>query len=215
MKIEAVVFDMDGVLIDAKEWHYHALNRALELFGYSISRADHLTTFDGLPTSRKLEILSRERELPRALHGFVNAMKQQYTVEQIHLHCKPVFTHEYTLSQLKAAGYKLGLASNSIKSTVALMMEKSRLSQYLDVMLSNQDVSHAKPHPEMYLKAAEALGTPPDRCLVVEDNEHGIKAAEAAGCQVLVVQSVLDVQLDRVLRAIARAEGAGTEARSR
>ena len=58
MAIEAVVFDMDGVLIDAKEWHYHALNRALELFGFTISRAEHLSTFDGLPTSKKLEMLT-------------------------------------------------------------------------------------------------------------------------------------------------------------
>jgi beta-phosphoglucomutase len=52
--IKAVVFDMDGVLIEAKDWHYEALNRALKLFGYEISRYEHLTTFDGLPTRRKL-----------------------------------------------------------------------------------------------------------------------------------------------------------------
>lgn len=207
MAIEAVVFDMDGVLIDAKEWHYHALNRALDLFGYSISRADHVTTFDGLPTARKLDILTRERGLPTELHKFINEMKQLYTVEQIHLHCRPVFTHEYTLSKLKAAGYRLGLASNSIKLTVDLMMSKSSLSGYLDVMLSNQDVSKPKPDPEMYLKAAELLGVTPNRCLVVEDNENGIKAAIASGSHVLVVRSVHDVQLDRVMQAIRRAEG--------
>ena len=207
MKIEAIVFDMDGVLIDAKEWHYHALNRSLENFGFSISRADHVTTFDGLPTAKKLEMLTRERGLPRGLHGFINEMKQLYTVEQIHLQCRPVFTHEYTLSKLKTAGYKLGLASNSIKSTVALMMQKSHLSAYLDVMLSNQDVTQAKPHPEMYLKAAEMLGVEPARCLVVEDNDNGIKAATAAGTHVLVVRSVHEVQLDRVMDAIRRVEG--------
>ena len=53
-KIKAIVFDMDGVLIDAKEWHYEALNRALGLFGYGISRYDHLSRYDGLPTRRKL-----------------------------------------------------------------------------------------------------------------------------------------------------------------
>lgn len=206
MAIEAVVFDMDGVLIDAKEWHYHALNRALEHFGYTITRAEHLSTFDGLPTRRKLEMLSQEKGLPRGLHKFLNELKQLYTVEQVHLNCKPVFVHEYTLSNLKAKGYKLGLASNSIKSTVQLMMDKSNLSAYLDVMLSNQDVSMPKPHPDMYLKAAELLGVEPSKCLVVEDNPNGIKAAEDAGCHLLVVQSVFDVQLDRVLNAIRRVE---------
>jgi beta-phosphoglucomutase len=207
VKIKAVVFDMDGVLIDAKEWHYDALNRALGLFGYSISRADHIATFDGLPTSRKLELLSRERGLPTGLHGFINEMKQVFTVEQIQVHCKPIFTHEYTLSKLKADGYRLGLASNSIRSSIELMMQMSALSGYLDVMLSNQDVKKSKPDPEMYLKAAEMLGLSPKECLVVEDNENGIRAATAAGCPLLVVSSVYDVQYDRVVGAIRRAEG--------
>jgi beta-phosphoglucomutase len=210
MTIEAVVFDMDGVLIDAKEWHYEALNRALGYFGYTISRADHLTTFDGLPTRKKLEMLSAERGLPRELHGFLSDLKQQYTVDQVHLKCKPMFVHEYALSNLKARGYKLGLGSNSIRSSVELMMEKSNLRQYLDIMVSNEDVSKPKPHPDIYLKAAAELGVAPEKCLVVEDNPNGIKAAEAAGCRLLVVQNVLDVQLDRLLQAIRHAEESTT-----
>lgn len=208
MKIEAVVFDMDGVLIDAKDWHYHALNQALGYFGYAITRADHLSTYDGLPTRRKLEMLTQERGLPRGLHEFLNDLKQQYTIDQVYLNCKPIFVHEYALSNLKSMGYKLGLGSNSIRSTVELMMRKSNLDVYLDVMLSNEDVERAKPHPDIYLKAAESLGAPPGACLVVEDNSNGIRAAEAAGCPLLVVQNVLDVQLDRVLDAIRAAEGA-------
>lgn len=208
MAIEAVVFDMDGVLIDAKEWHYEALNRALEYFGYTISRADHLNTFDGLPTHKKLEMLSEERGLPRGLHRFLNDLKQQYTIDQVQLKCKPMFVHEYALSNLKARGYKLGLGSNSIRSTCEMMMDKSNLSRYLDVMISNEDVKKAKPHPDIYLKAAAELGVAPGKCLVVEDNPNGIKAAEAAGCPLLVVHSVLDVQLDRILKAIRHAEEA-------
>ena len=206
-QIKAVVFDMDGVLIDAKEWHYEALNRALELFGFTISRADHLSTFDGLPTRTKLEMLSREKDLPRGLHSFINEMKQQYTVEQVHIHCKPTFTHEYALSALKAEGYKLAVASNSIRSTVELMMQKSSLEPYLDVMLSNQDVAKPKPAPDIYLKAAELLGFQPDECLVVEDNQNGIRSAEAAGCPLMVVQSVYEVQLDRIQRTIRAVQG--------
>ncbi|MDU9005539.1 HAD family hydrolase [Sedimentitalea todarodis] len=207
MKIEAVVFDMDGVLIDAKDWHYHALNRALEHFGYTISRADHLSTFDGLPTRKKLEMLSQERGLPRGLHEFLNQLKQKYTTDQVHTSCHPIFVHEYALSNLKARGYKLGLASNSVRNSVELMMEKSALEPYLDVMLSNEDVKKPKPDPDMYLTATRMLGVDPANTLVVEDNENGIKAARDAGCHLLVVQSVYDVQLDRILDAIARVEG--------
>ena len=79
-KIKAILFDMDGVLIEAKDWHYEALNNALQLFGMEISRYDHLITYDGLPTKKKLEMLTMERGLPVGLHHFINDMKQQYTM---------------------------------------------------------------------------------------------------------------------------------------
>lgn len=210
MPIEAVIFDMDGVLIDAKDWHYEALNRALEYFGYSISRADHLSSYDGLPTRRKLEMLTLERGLPQGLHGLLSDLKQQYTVDLVHQRCKPMFVHEYALSNLRARGYRLGLGSNSIRSSVELMMQKSNLIGYLDVLVSNEDVANAKPHPDIYLKAASDLGVDPANCLVVEDNENGIKAAEAAGCHLMVVNSVFDVQFDRIVQAIQHAEGGRT-----
>ncbi len=205
--ILAIAFDMDGVLIDAKEWHYESLNRALAHFGYAISRLEHLTTFDGLPTSRKLEMLSLDRGLPRGLHRLLNDLKQGYTTELTHLRCKPTFAHEYALSKLKGMGYKLAVASNSVRATVELMMEKSGLRPYLDVILSNQDVTRSKPDPEMYATAATRLGVRPDECLVVEDNPNGIKAAEAAGCPVLVVPGVESVHLANILAAVRRAEG--------
>ncbi len=206
-KIRAVVFDMDGVLIDAREWHYEALNRALALFGYAITRVEHLTTFDGLPTRRKLELLSLDRGLPRGLHAFLNELKQAYTTELIHLRCRPAFAHEYALSKLKGMGYRLAVASNSVRATVELMMEKSHLRPYLDVLVSNQDVTRAKPDPEMYLATAAKLGVSPAECLVVEDNPHGVQAAEAAGCPVMAVHGVADVHLEAVLAAVRRAEG--------
>jgi len=207
MRIAAVVFDMDGVLIDARDWHYEALNRALGLFGYAISRMDHLTTFDGLPTRKKLEMLSLDRGLPRGLHAFLHDLKQQYTTELLHLRCRPTFAHEYALSKLKGMGYKLAVASNSVRATVELMMEKSNLRQYLDLLVSNEDVTNPKPDPEMYQAAAAKLGLRPAECLVVEDHPHGVKAAEAAGCPVLAVGGVEDVHLTNVLAAVRRAEG--------
>jgi len=188
-KIKAVIFDMDGVLIEAKDWHYESLNKALGLFGMEISRYDHLMTYDGLPTKKKLEMLSLERGLPKGLHNFINDMKQQYTMEIIYSQCKPRFYHEYALSKLKNEGYKLAVASNSIKQTVVSMMEKASLMEYLEFYLSNQDVTHGKPNPEMYNTAMSRMGLAPDECMIVEDNENGIKAARASGAHVMVVQA--------------------------
>ena len=200
--IKAVLFDMDGVLIEAKEWHYEALNRALDLFGMPISRYEHATTFDGIPTSRKLEILSIERGLPRELHKFLNEMKQRYTTEMIHTLCRPRFAQEQALSTLKSKGYKISVCSNSIRATVELMMEKANLTQYLDLMVSNEDVSKSKPDPEMYNKAIAHFNLRPDECLVVEDNENGIKAAKASGAHLLVVQDVSETSITNIMGRI-------------
>jgi beta-phosphoglucomutase-like phosphatase (HAD superfamily) len=200
--IKAVVFDMDGVLIEAKEWHYDALNKALELFGYTIRRHEHLTSYDGLPTRKKLEMLSLEQGLPAHLHSFINEMKQAYTMDIVYTHCKPRFIHEYALSRLKASGYKLAVASNSIRNTVEVMMDRAALTPYLDVLLSNEDVARAKPDPEIYLEAMRRLNVLPEECLIVEDNENGIRAARASGAHVLVVKDVDDTNFANIIDRI-------------
>lgn len=206
MKIKAVIFDMDGVLIDAKEWHYETLNKALNLFGAEISRYDHLVTFDGLPTKKKLEMLSIEGGFPRGLHGFVNELKQQYTMEVVYTKCKPVFQQQYALSRLKAEGYHLAVCSNSTRKSVEIMMDKSALNQYLDFFLSNQDVKNGKPDPEMYNLAIQKLNLHPQECLIVEDNDHGLKAALASGANVLKVENPGDVYYENIRSRINEIE---------
>lgn len=208
--IDAVIFDMDGVLIDARDWHYEALNRALGLLGYEITRYEHLTTYDGLPTKRKLRMLTVERGLPEELHGFINALKQQYTLELVATRCKPVFQHEYALAHLKTAGYLIGVASNSVRRTVEEMMNRSALMRYLDIVVSNEDVERPKPDPEMYLTAMERLGTAPARTLIVEDNENGVKAAMAAGAHVMVVDGPDEVSLEAILAHVERVLAVGS-----
>jgi len=204
MDIKAVLFDMDGVLIEAKEWHYEALNRALSLFGMEISRYDHLITFDGLPTKKKLEMLSQERGLPIALHQFINDLKQRYTMEIIYARCKPCFHHEYAVSRLKIEGFKMAVCSNSIRASVEAMLEKSALLHYMDITISNQDVQFPKPDPEMYVKAISNFGLSPRECLIIEDNEAGIKAAIASGAHVLRVASTDEVNYQNIREEIQR-----------
>lgn len=199
---------MDGVLIDAKDWHYESLNKALGLFGSEISRYDHLVTFDGLPTKKKLEMLSLEGGFPKGLHGFVNDLKQQYTMDIIFAKCKPVFQHQYALSKLKNQGYNLAVCSNSIRKSIEVMMEKAGLTPYLDFIISNQDVKHGKPDPEMYNTAIAKLGLDPKECLIVEDNENGIKAALASGAHLLKVEKPDDVHYFNIANHISTIENA-------
>ncbi|WP_118986067.1 HAD family hydrolase [Photorhabdus sp. CRCIA-P01] len=205
-KIKAVIFDMDGVLIDAKDWHYDALNKALGLFGLEITRQEHLTTYDGLPTRDKLIMLSKDKGLSPSLHGFINEMKQQYTMDIIHNLCKPMFHHEFALASLHKEGYKLAVASNSIKTSIEVMMEKSHLSNYLEFFISNQDVVQGKPDPEMYNLAISKLGLKPHECVIVEDNENGIKAAKASSANVLEVETIYDVNYENIKNFINKIE---------
>ncbi len=197
-KIKAILYDMDGVLIEAKDWHYEALNRALHLFGMEINRYDHLVTYDGLPTKNKLEMLTREGKLPATLHGFISLLKQQYTKEIVYAKCKPVFLHQYALSRLKQEGFRQVVCSNSIRDSIQLMLDKAKLLEYLEFFLSNQDVTKPKPDPEIYSTAIRRLGLSPDECLILEDNDHGIKAAIASGAHVMKINSVNDVNYHNI-----------------
>lgn len=190
MQIKAVVFDMDGTLIEAKDWHYHALNEALEIFGATISREEHETTFDGLPTKVKLRILNESGRIPEHLNSTISAIKQERTLREIARECYPRVEHLLMMSWLKERGFKIAVATNSIRVTAEVMLKSAGLFGYLDVLVTNEDVKVSKPDPEMFALTAAKLGVNPKECLVAEDHEYGLRAAELAGCKFVKVDSV-------------------------
>ena len=208
-KIKAIVFDMDGVLIDAKEWHFDALNRALNVFGEEIQRWEHNSTFDGLSTKNKLELLSKHGRIPKGMQQFLNELKQKYTMEITVTHCRPNFTHQYAFSKLKEDGYKLAVASNSVRNTVRTMMDLSALMPYLSFYLSNEDIKKPKPNPDIYLRALQRLELEPNEVLVLEDNQHGLEAARKAKCNILEIKTVEDANYKNIRSFISNIE-AGT-----
>lgn len=206
MTIKAVLFDMDGVLLDAKEWHYEALNKALELKGFPpISRQNHLTIYDGLPTAVKLR-----RHLPditEEKRKEINALKQELVLEIAGRLCKENPLHIEVLHALKQKGYSLAVCSNSIRHFVDEMMIKTRLKPYLNFFLSNQDVTAPKPNPEIYLTAIKRLGLKPTEVVICEDNPHGIEAARASGAHVFQVKTVNDVCYENLKVFISQLNG--------
>lgn len=205
-KIKAILFDMDGVLIEAKDWHYEALNEALKLFGSEISLYDHLVTFDGLPTKDKLNMLTSVGKLPKELHPIINKMKQKHTMRMILNKCKPLFAHQYALSKLHSEGYKMAVCSNSIRKSVEVMIEQAGLDKYFEFYVSNEDVSKGKPNPEMYSKAMGKMNLNPEECLILEDNENGIKAAKASGGHLLKIGEITDVTYLNITNRIKEIE---------
>lgn len=144
--IKLVIFDLDGVLMESKELHYEALNRALVQVDpkYIITRHEHETRYDGRPTTAKLNMLTAEKGLPVEMHAEVWRLKQEKTFEVI------IDTYKYddrlrlVLSQLKKKGLTVYCASNSIFKTLQLMLLKTGLLEYFDYILSCEDVLHPK-----------------------------------------------------------------------
>ena len=194
----AVIFDLDGVLIDATEWHFEALNRALALFGYQISRYEHLAEYNGLPTRTKLDMLSVEKGLPKALHDLINRLKQAYTREEILHHCRPSFDKEYMLSRLKRENFRLAVCTNAIGDSARLMLQQAAIDQYFEFVISNEDVSRPKPDPEIYHAALTRLGITPAEAVIVEDAPHGVEAGRRSGARVLEVAGFAEVDYWRL-----------------
>jgi beta-phosphoglucomutase len=196
--IKAILFDMDGVLIDAREWHYLALNQALEKHGYTISLAEHEEIYDGLPTQKKLDMLTKHCGLNPDKHLEINKDKQRHTMDIAMKHLSPNLIHQELLRSLKQDGYKMAVCSNSIRSTIKSFLTQADIINYFDFYLSNEDVVSPKPDPEIYAKACMLMGLKPQECLVIEDNEKGISAAKGAGCPVLKVESPQEVYRDKL-----------------
>lgn len=195
MEIKAIIFDLDGVLVDMPDGHYEALNKALSLFGAKISRDEHTTYFNGLPTRKKIEALEQLGRLPGGLREIINSIKQKYTKEIIPKYCEPDYSKIIMLKRLKRRGFKLACCSNSVKETLHMMLRSAQLFEYFDLILGNDEVSNPKPDPEIYQTAFTRLGVQPSESIVVEDAPHGVAAARASGANVYEVRGVEDVHL--------------------
>jgi len=125
-------------------------------------------------------------------------MKQIYTMEIVYTECKPRFYHEYALARLRNEGFKMVVCSNSIRKTIEVMLQKAAILQYFDFFLSNQDVKNGKPDPEIYNKAITQLGLTPTECLILEDNENGLRAARASKAWVMEIEKVEDVNYQNI-----------------
>jgi HAD superfamily hydrolase (TIGR01509 family) len=194
-----IIFDLDGVLVSTKDLHYEALNSALEEVDskYVISRQDHLKTFDGLKSSEKLDMLTKDRGLPQELHSQIWNRKQELTIQQLQ-YIKPDQFIKMTFKELRRRGYKLACCSNAIRRSVLTILSKLDLIEQLDLIISNEDVKQGKPHPEMYWKAMSIMGVLPEETLIVEDSPAGLLAASRSRADILRVDTPKDVNIKNI-----------------
>lgn len=188
--VKGILFDLDGVLVDACNWHFLALNLALkEHAGIQISKKDHKTTYNGLPTKTKLEMLGISDSVKDAIWE----SKQTHTIKLIQENL--VISTEMTelFRYLKQCEYKLGCVTNSIRLTASLMLLRVGVLDYLDVLITNEDVDNPKPAPDGYLKAMQSLNLSPWETLIVEDSPKGVEAAASTGARILNVVNSTEI----------------------
>lgn len=198
-----IIFDLDGVLIDSRDLHYHSLNAALEKVWPEavIDHAEHVAIYDGLSTKRKLDMLSVRKGLPAGVHTQVWSVKQAATLDLI-----KDFPRNDTLvslfAQIKALGWRIAVCSNSIRETVKHALLAIGVMPYVDVFVSNEDVSRPKPHPEMYWRAMTLMDTVPTNTVIVEDSEVGRAGATASGAHLHAIRDADDLDPHAVLNVL-------------
>lgn len=202
--IKLIIFDLDGVLIDSREIHYKALNMALASIhnDFIISREEHLSTYDGLSTTSKLKLLTKWKSLPIEHYDIIWKRKQSYTWDIIKTDFKNDFRLIHILSMLKKNGYKIYVASNSVRKTILLSLLKKGFLYFVDHFLSNEDVTHPKPNPEIYFKAMIHAGVGVLETLIIEDSHIGRQSALNSGAFLLPVKDCFDYDLNKIERFI-------------
>jgi len=192
--IKLIVFDLDGVLVEAKKIHYDSLNKALSIIDpiYEISWQEHLSIYDGLKTSQKLEMLNERKNLPTETFSIIWNKKQEITLQE--LKNLQVNTNLQVLfDSLVKEGYKLACCSNSIRKTILTVLSRFGIIEYFDLIISNEDVTNSKPHPESYWKAMISMNVLPEETLILEDSPYGLLAASRSQSHILRIKNPSEV----------------------
>lgn len=194
ISIKAVIFDLDGVLVDMCENHRLALNMALqEICQFEIALDEHIETFNGLPTKKKLQILASQKRVSKKDFKRIEQLKQDKTIELIHsnlcVDAEKTFMH-FKLGLLKI---QLACVTNSIRLTAIMALNQTGQLKYLQELITAQDVEEPKPSPEGYLLAMKKMNVKPTECLVVEDSPKGIEAGKKSGARVHIVSGPSEV----------------------
>lgn len=181
-KTRAVLFDLDGVLVDAPQWHREAFDEALKLVHAApLTQEEHEKTFNGLSTKKKLEILVREGRVHRNSVKAVENMKQKLTTELILKNCKPIERIKETVFWLYRNNFKTGVVTNCSRASCHLMLRLSGLIGCWHTCITNEDVEgFIKPHPAPFLIGVRETCYFPELALAIDDSHHGLDSARAA-----------------------------------
>lgn len=208
MQNKLVIFDLDGVLIESRELHYHSLNEALRRADpkYVIGREEHLSLYDGLNTTKKLEMLAEKKGLPRSFFDQIWRDKQTATFALLRQLPRSDKLRQMC-ARLSSQGIKIAVASNSIRESVKLSLLAIGIMEFVDYFVSNEDVSRPKPYPEMYWKCMTALNVLPKNTVIIEDSHIGRQGALDSGAHLIPVRDTEDLTSEKIDEAIDHLNG--------
>ncbi|MGY3941600.1 HAD family hydrolase [Aeromonas tecta] len=179
---DALIFDMDGTLVDSMPLHLDAWEITSAEFGLPFDRAE-LNEYGGIPTRKIVAILAEQHGLNIDVEAFARRKIALY-LEQIDK--ARVFPQMWDLVKAHHGKVPMGIGTGSPRNQAEQILKSTGLDAYISVVVSADDVTNHKPHPDTFLKVAEQLGANPANCLVFEDTQIGIQAGKAAGMATLL-----------------------------
>ncbi len=182
-----VLFDMDGVLVDSNEAHFHAFRRIGAELGHAWTDPQLQQTF-GMHNNQIFPLLLRQ-DIPLDQVQVLADKKEGYYRELARDALQPIPGAVTLLRSLRAAGWKVAIGSSGPAQNVRLAIEVLGIAQDLDAVVTGDDVIHGKPAPDVFLKCLERLGLPATQCVVLEDAPQGVTAAHAAGVVAVALTS--------------------------
>lgn len=183
---EAVIFDMDGTMVDNTPFHKKAWIEFCKRRGIELSEKDYYTKISGNRNDAIFEVLFGRR-VEGDEYTELDEEKEAIYRELYLPELEEVPGLKEFLKQVAHAGLKIGVATTSPYKNRLMILEALELKEFFAVVIGGEDTKHGKPHPEIYLKAAEKLGVEPKKCLAFEDTPSGIKSAKGAGMKVVAV----------------------------
>lgn len=178
---EAFIFDMDGVLVNSEPFYVEVEQSNFRHLGLEISEKEH-QAYQGTATDRMWQLIKERHGIEHPVDELVkmtNSLVTPYfnSLEKM----EPMPGVKNLIEKLKEKGIPLAVASSSYADVIEIILQKTGLKSYFDVVVSSQMAGASKPEPDIFLLTARKLSVPPEKCIVIEDSTNGIKAAKAAG----------------------------------
>lgn len=188
MALRALLFDLDGTLIDSEFFHFECWNEILEEFGVKLTYNDWLDNYAGVPMPTNAGRLIEKFAIATPLQQIIEK-RERLTLER--LKTKDVNLMPYVgdvLEYFQQQGLTLALVTSSPRQDVEAVFERNGLGRYFKLIITRTEVAKSKPDPESYLVCVEKLGLQKEECLVFEDTINGVKSAKAAGLTCFAIQ---------------------------